>query len=281
MLRDFRRLFFSNSTTLYHKARRCSCPSGAFSKFVICHRIGRENQALCPGRDPDFFRVQAKWESLPAGGATASSSVLVGSSLFQSTLPAGGATLQARGHEAQAVISIHAPRGGSDAPRARQRTAWSGFQSTLPAGGATIWMAATPPPTGHFNPRSPRGERLDNRVFGLFLVPYFNPRSPRGERPRRKVFPIEVLDISIHAPRGGSDGVQILLIRPDHQISIHAPRGGSDVQRKNIPLSIHISIHAPRGGSDDFHSDFASDFRTISIHAPRGGSDSFFWGLSI
>ncbi len=34
--------------------------------------------------------------------------------------------------------------------------------------------------------------------------------------------------ISIHAPRGGSDGV-VTEIKDDGQISIHAPRGGSDL----------------------------------------------------
>ena len=32
-----------------------------------------------------------------------------------------------------------------------------------------------------FNPRSPRGERLQSREAGI-RRPYFNPRSPRGER---------------------------------------------------------------------------------------------------
>ena len=34
------------------------------------------------------------------------------------------------------------------------------------------------------------------------------------------------------------------------QISIHAPRGGSDVKRDVLSVRKGISIHAPRGGSD-------------------------------
>ena len=56
-------------------------------------------------------------------------------------------------------ISIHAPREGSD-----QRTV-----------GRSLWST-------HFNPRSPRGERLLPSNTGGFSRD-FNPRSPRGERP--------------------------------------------------------------------------------------------------
>ena len=55
-------------------------------------------------------------------------------------------------------------------------------------------------------------------------------------------------------------------------ISIHAPRGGSDGQRQTTSFPSWISIHAPRGGSDYKHKG-GRGARTISIHAPRGGSD--------
>ena len=35
-----------------------------------------------------------------------------------------------------------------------------------------------------------------------------------------------------------------------NNISIHAPRGGSDGKAENAVLKLGISIHAPRGGSD-------------------------------
>ena len=57
--------------------------------------------------------------------------------------------------------------------------------------------------------------------------------------------------ISIHAPRGGSDGLRFWGMSADTGISIHAPRGGSD--KTDAPyryVKIQISIHAPRGGSD-------------------------------
>ena len=56
-------------------------------------------------------------------------------------------------------ISIHAPRTGSDVVGHAQKVFALAFQSTLPARGATkvplIVLTAHP----HFNPRSPHGER--------------------------------------------------------------------------------------------------------------------------
>ena len=101
----------------------------------------------------------------------------------------------------------------------------------------------------------------------------FNPRSPCGERPGQGRIPRPVLSISIHAPRVGSDVLDLssshttslfqstlpvwgatwcwLLQWPYPLISIHAPRVGSDhKQRVGEVLIPKISIHAPRVGSD-------------------------------
>ena len=57
------------------------------------------------------------------------------------------------------------------------------------------------------------------------------------------------------------------------EISIHAPREGSDSMRQSSPLrGLGISIHAPREGSD-CHENTAGKWQAISIHAPREGSD--------
>ena len=79
-------------------------------------------------------------------------------------------------------------------------------------------------------------------------------------------------DISIHAPREGSD-VEAAFLCGLTDISIHAPREGSDFRAGRNFLQLPISIHAPREGSD-LAGEFA--FRQdemISIHAPREGSD--------
>ena len=62
-------------------------------------------------------------------------------------------------------------------------------------------------------------------------------------------FPL--LEISIHAPRVGSDPNVVDTLKLKSGISIHAPRVGSDV---GLLLAgegkSYISIHAPRVGSD-------------------------------
>ncbi len=105
--------------------------------------------------------------------------------------------------------------------------------------------------------------------------------------------------ISIHAPRVGSDADALREQYAERIISIHAPRVGSDFIQESVSLrNFSISIHAPRVGSDDFLTvkyNKAEKFQStlpvwgatwpeqmsalkdeISIHAPRVGSDLTF-----
>ena len=57
-------------------------------------------------------------------------------------------------------------------------------------------------------------------------------------------------------------------------ISIHAPRAGSDSSvMTSPPFRLTISIHAPRAGSDCIRAARFERQLKISIHAPRAGSD--------
>ena len=145
---------------------------------------------------------------------------------FQSTLPVWGATPVAGPVSKPVLISIHAPRVGSDDARVWAWIAVNIFQSTLPVWGAThgfpepherIRISIHAPRVGSdtvplsvllqlsdFNPRSPCGERL--RSSGnLIIIADFNPRSPCGERLIYSGKGIWNCVISIHAPRVGSD----------------------------------------------------------------------------
>ena len=73
----------------------------------------------------------------PWGERLALSLLTLCSMLFQSTLPVGGATCPISYKAVEDLISIHAPRGGSDWCPAGEAPHWRGFQSTLPVGGAT------------------------------------------------------------------------------------------------------------------------------------------------
>ena len=100
----------------------------------------------------------------------------------------------------------------------------------------------------------------------------FNPRSPRGERRPRFYHPLRAHQISIHAPREGSDLVRVGC-RGGDIISIHAPREGSDgLQAGSIGQSRNFNPRSPRG---ERHIDLnlRCDDLHISIHAPREGSD--------
>ncbi len=101
-------------------------------------------------------------------------------------------------------ISIHAPRTGSDGKRAGIHDGQRSFQSTLPARGATHCPA-----------------------------PYDHGAG-----------------ISIHAPRTGSDYTAKTQLKGVDGISIHAPRTGSDRENSEAVQTGEISIHAPRTGSD-------------------------------
>ena len=125
------------------------------------------------------------------------------------------------------VISIHAPREGSDLPAASPGCGQSinfyprsprgerrcgclarilddRFLSTLPARGAT----GIDQPAGNiplnFYPRSPRGERPSWNTASPWSTNFY-PRSPRGERRRQPDAGPCHRHISIHAPREGSD----------------------------------------------------------------------------
>ena len=57
-------------------------------------------------------------------------------------------------------------------------------------------------------------------------------------------------NISIHAPREGSDATGANQLGKQLKISIHAPREGSDNTTGITEMIMSISIHAPREGSD-------------------------------
>ena len=123
---------------------------------------------------------------------------------FQSTRPSRGATKAPPGRIAARSISIHAPLAGRDLLLALRR-------STL----------------SHFNPRAPRGARLD------YYWPVF-----------------ANIGISIHAPLAGRDSPLLRHGPGDAGISIHAPLAGRDAPLISVLPMAPISIHAPLAGRD-------------------------------
>ena len=124
---------------------------------------------------------------------------------------------------------------------------------------------------GDFNPRSPGGERLNNGVTPSNKVEFQSTLPGWGATHLHVGHAVRV-DISIHAPRVGSDAGHPVPARLDGRISIHAPRMGSDGHGWNMLPGSSISIHAPRMGSDRDTLQYRL-LAAISIHAPRMGSD--------
>ncbi len=123
---------------------------------------------------------------------------------FQSTLPAGGATALRRfARRSHQYFNPRSPRGERPSDR-HQASLLAKFQSTLPAGGATQRLKS-PYGSVEFQSTLPAGGATVAFPNKTRSLTYFNPRSPRGER--LDCVPIEQLygTISIHAPRGGSD----------------------------------------------------------------------------
>ena len=79
-------------------------------------------------------------------------------------------------------ISIHAPRVGSDPIFAAMRI-YDPISIHAPRVGSDCSGRSASASEMHFNPRSPCGERLLPFPPSFRMPWYFNPRSPCGERP--------------------------------------------------------------------------------------------------
>ena len=179
------------------------------------------------------------------------------------------------GHELKTYycISIHAPRVGSDRLHNPRDSRAAGFQSTLPVWGAT---------GGTQSPTSGR-EAFQSTLPVWGATHSFNSCS------------ITKLNISIHAPRVGSDPfdreIEIVFfgyfnprspcgerqrsiqnIEIINQFQSTLPVWGATTSSTSSSMPISISIHAPRVGSDTL-SPSSVAAAPISIHAPRVGSD--------
>ena len=138
----------------------------------------------------------------PRGERPAHLAVAVAESVISIHAPREGSDGAAAGCKEGRLISIHAPREGSDGCALGVEFGGLSFLSTLPARGAT----------------SSGQHHLDRRQN-------FYPRSPRGER-RDNDFRMDwIANISIHAPREGSDAPAASGSRSGRYFYPRSPRG--------------------------------------------------------
>ena len=146
------------------------------------------------------------------------------------------------------IISIHAPRMGSDSERRK--------------------VVIMPIISIH----APRMGSDPHRPIHHVTLSYFNPRSPHGERLHKLRRDNSQSEFQSTLPAWGATRMYAesgSMIR----ISIHAPRMGSDtVSDEDIDKRIAISIHAPRMGSDrsiSMSCDGEANFNPRSPHGER------------
>ena len=125
-----------------------------------------------------------------------------------------------------AVISIHAPRTGSD-----------------------HYQADNSPVAWYFNPRSPHGERLGfaDCVLRVLKISIHAPRTGSDILSQPSSL---LIDISIHAPRTGSDSVRLSTMQASSNFNPRSPHGERRHNLCEYDDKLIISIHAPRTGSD-------------------------------
>ena len=173
---------------------------------------------------------------------------------------------------ADSPISIHAPREGGD-----------GYQLVQPG----IYR--------HFNPRPPRGGRLQQDA-GKRFTNDFNPRPPRGGRRCCASLRRSTTRFQSTPPARGATAMEIQMLTNIIDFNPRPPRGGRrDAARQRRVLLQYFNPRPPRGGRLGhvrnslvgllFQSTPPARGATpvrvatpapskISIHAPREGGDS-------
>ena len=99
----------------------------------------------------------------------------------------------------------------------------------------------------------------------------FYPRSPRGERLELTVDGLTGEEISIHAPREGSDWAGILRMKGYAIFLSTLPARGATIGKPALlEQTAEISIHAPREGSDAFADKGGNNRTYFYPRSPRG-----------
>ena len=192
--------------------------------------------------------------------------------VFQPTLPARGATCDVLASYWETLISTHAPRTGSDIYWQHRLNRWQ-----------------------YFNPRSPHGERRAECGCNP-LVNDFNPRSPHGERHYVRILCNFPCHISTHAPRTGSDMLQVPTPTTTSNFNPRSPHGERQLLARGAQAPVRFQPTLPARGatistcfcrvSAKFQPTLPARGATkpetylynlvkISTHAPRTGSDVF------
>ena len=149
---------------------------------------------------------------------------------FNPRSPRGERLYMCNTYNCASIISIHAPRGGSDFDFYWPALANIGISIHAPRGGSDV----------DFLQIACKRQRISIH-------------APRGGSDPRRFYGQQANKISIHAPRGGSDNITRAQADKAFRISIHAPRGGSDLSKSSSSLqSVVFQSTLPAGGATGF-----------------------------
>ena len=162
----------------------------------------------------------------------------------------GGATPPKALSIAKPVISIHTPRGGSDA-----------FIFPIAAYHNVISI------------HTPRGGSDTIRELIRSVIIYFNPHSPWGERLRDGWSAAEARAFQSTLPVGGATLLKLLYIRLRFYFNPHSPWGERPGEPQADIAADLFQSTLPVGGATSTTL-FSAFCCKISIHTPRGGSDT-------
>ena len=166
--------------------------------------------------------------------------------LFQSTCPARGTTQRIRFSRTDRAISIHVPREGHDLGVAAEMRACF-ISIHVPREGHDPAAISVAVDYHDFNPRAPRGARLQTNYYGSNIYQFQSTCPARGTTSRRKTPCQAGRDFNPRAPRGARRAVTLDGLARQ-VISIHVPREGHD-QHRITPdsYSCNFNPRAPRG----------------------------------
>ena len=194
------------------------------------------------------------------------------------------------------LISIHAPRGGSDSaspgprstgryfnprsPRGERRTQGTAEDSVewisihAPRGGSDGLRHWWRPGAQRFQSTLPAGGATSPSSATPYYTMHFNPRSPRGERRGDLDHALCGLDdFNPRSPRGER-------LNTTAQVATHSqfqstlPAGGATAHPLTVAPYWPISIHAPRGGSDSSLPLSSIENLKFQSTLPAGGATS-------
>ena len=189
---------------------------------------------------------------------------------FQSTLPVGGATNILSTHKSMLSISIHAPRGGSDAMTMRPWSNAYDFNPRSPWGERRFGGKGTHR-LFRISIHAPRGGSDEDTLLEMLTFVHFNPRSPWGERRFLRLGQKGLQLFQSTLPVGGAT-YNLYPSSSVCKISIHAPRGGSDLQKGASAKGYGYFNPRSPWGERRFGSSFAVPLGIFQSTLPVGGA---------